>query len=287
MPETPAAASTTVLGSGIEDNALYGKILTPRVSVAYYAVRPDASQFFSGTKLHGSFGKGVEEPTVGDQILLALTAPSPRCPAVPASSPSTAPVRSAASTAGTYDAGVEQQFGDGRARVNLSYFHNEFTNVIEYVDPNGLVLLGIPAAEANDPSLFGAGAYVNSLAERAQGIELESELRLSRHLFARAGYTWLDAVVQRSFSSDALGPSFNDTSSFATIPIGNFGPLVGARPFRRAPHSGYFSLQYNRERFNAQLSGTLVGRRDDSTFLGGTRQQLRQLAAAAQPQSRR
>ncbi len=258
-----------VLGSGIEDNALYGKALTPRASAAYYAVRPAASRFLSGTKLHASFGKGVEEPTVGDQVysLYGAFSALPNGSALIAQY-GTRPLGGEYSR--TYDAGVEQQFGDARARVNLSYFHNQFTNVIEYVNPDGLVLLGVPAAEANDPNLFGAGAYVNSLAERAQGVELESELRLSRRFFARAGYTWLDAVVDRSFSSDALGASFNDTSSFATLPIGNFGPLVGARPFRRAPHSGYFSLQYAHSRINAQLSGTLVGRRDDSTFLGGS-----------------
>ncbi len=258
-----------VIGSGIEDNALYGKALTPRASAAYYAIRPNAARFLSGTKLHASFGKGVQEPTVGDQIysLFGAFSALPNGASLIAQY-GTRPLGGEYSR--TYDAGVEQQFGDGRARVNLSYFHNQFTNVLEYVNPNGLVLLGIPAAEANDPNLFGAGAYVNSLAERAQGLELESEYRINRHLFARAGYTWLDAVVERSFSSDGLGPSFNDTSSFATIPIGNFGPLVGARPFRRAPHTGYFALQYTHSRFNGQLSGSLVGRRDDSTFLGGS-----------------
>ena len=138
--------------------------------------------------------------------------------------------------------------------------------MVEYVYPTGLVLLGVPAAAAHNPSLY--GAYVNSLAFRAQGAELESEFRLGSHLYARAGYTYLDARVQRSFSSDALGPSYNP--SFPKIAIGNYGPLDGARPFRRAPHSGYFALQYAHSRFNSQLTGTLVGRRDDSTFLGGS-----------------
>jgi iron complex outermembrane receptor protein/vitamin B12 transporter len=42
---------------------------------------------------------------------------------------------------------------------------------------------------------------------------------------------------------------------------------VGARPFRRAPHSGYFGLSYTHARISSLLTGTIVGRRDDSDFL--------------------
>ncbi len=71
--------------------------------------------------------------------------------------------------------------------------------------------------------------------------------------------------MQRSFSSDAIGPTINP--NFPTVPIGVDTPLVGARPFRRAPHSGYFGLTYRQSQITAQLTGTLVGRRDDSDFL--------------------
>jgi len=115
---------------------------------------------------------------------------------------------------------------------------------------------------------------VNSQAFRAQGAETELEYRMGRSLVARGGYTYLDAVVQRSFSSDALGPSFNTSSNFPTIPIGVFSPLIGARPFRRAPHSGYVAVTYHHARWTASLTGTFVGKRDDSDFLsdkdGGT-----------------
>ncbi len=60
-------------------------------------------------------------------------------------------------------------------------------------------------------------------------------------------------------------PSFNP--NFPGIRIGAYSPLVRARPFRRAPHSGYFGLTYNASRWYGALTGTLVGRRDDSDFL--------------------
>jgi iron complex outermembrane receptor protein/vitamin B12 transporter len=124
-----------------------------------------------------------------------------------------------------------------------------------------LLALGLPAA--SDPAVQ-FGAAVNSQAFRAQGAEVAAEYKIGNNLFVRGGYTYLDAVVQQSFSSESL-PSYNPT--FPNIAIGAFSPLVGARPFRRAPHSGYFGLNYNRSRWYGSFTGTLVGRRDDSDFL--------------------
>ena len=50
---------------------------------------------------------------------------------------------------------------------------------------------------------------LNSQAFRAQGVESEFDYTVFRNLFLRGGYTYLDAVVERSFTSDALHPSFN------------------------------------------------------------------------------
>ena len=252
-----------VLGSGIEKNDVFGSALTPRVSLAYYAVRPGTQSFLSGTKLHGSFGKGIKGPDVAQQngSLYGGFATQTDGAALIAKY-HVKPL--GAEFSRNYDVGVEQQIGDGKAHVNATFFHNEYTNGIQYVPQGALVTLGFSAA--NDPQ-FQYGAYVNALAFRAMGAELEGEYKLTPRIFARAGYTYLDAVVQRSFSSDALYPSLNTSFNFATVPIGAYAPLVGARPFRRAPHSGYFALSYARQRFSGQLSGTLVGQRDDSTFL--------------------
>ena len=127
------------------------------------------------------------------------------------------------------------------ALLGLTYFHNEFTNGVEYVPQAGLIELGVPAA--NLPPFAYGGAYINSLAFRSQGAEIEIQYQLGNHLFARGGYTYTDAIVQRSFSSDNLQPSFNTSFNFSNIPIGADSPLVGARPFRIAPHTGYFATQ--------------------------------------------
>lgn len=250
------------IGSGIEDNGLFGFAATPRTSLAYYLVRPSAARWLSGTKLHFSFGKGIKEPNIFNQgsSLFGLLSSLPNGSALIAKY-HVAPI--GPETSRSYDGGLDQQIWNGRARIDVTYFHNEFTNGVEYVPQSALLELGIPAG--SDPSTQ-FGATINSMAFRTQGAEAEIEYQVSHHLFTRAGYTYLDAVVQRSFSSESA-PVYNTGSSFSNIAIGQYSPLVGARPFRRAPHTGYFALNYIRSRWYGSLTGTLVGSRDDSTYL--------------------
>ncbi len=255
------------IGTGLEDNGLFGFAATPRASLAYYLARPSGSALFSGTKLHGSFGKGIKEPSIYQQAyslydtLAALSNGSALLaqyhvrPLGPENSR-------------TFDAGVDQQMFSQRLRLGLTYFHDEFTNGVQYVPQAGLIELGVP--EAGLPAFTYGGAYLNANAFRTQGLEFESEYKLTSRIFARGGYTYTDAVVQHSFSSDNLGPSFNTSFNFSKIPIGAYSPLVGARPFRVAPHTGYFGLTYTRSKLYGTLTGTLVSRRDDSTFLSDT-----------------
>ena len=91
-------------------------------------------------------------------------------------------------------------FGTDAPGSALTYFHNEFTNGVEFVPQSALLALGLPAA--SDPAVQ-YGAAVNSQAFRAQGAEVATEYKIGSHLFARGGYTYLDAVVQRSFSSES------------------------------------------------------------------------------------
>jgi vitamin B12 transporter len=248
------------LGSGLEDNGLFGFAATPRASVAYYLFRPTNTHWLNGTKLNFSFGKGIKEPSIYYQSisLYDIFAALPNGAAL-IKQYHVSPI--GPETSRTYDGGVDQQLWNGRARITLTYFHNEFTNGVEFVPQSALLELGLPAA--SDPAVQ-FGAAVNSQAFRAQGAEIATEYEIGSHLFARGGYTYLDALVQQSFSSESL-PSYNP--NFPTIAIGAFSPLVGARPFRRAPHSGYFGLTYNRSKWYGSFTGTLVGHRDDSDFL--------------------
>jgi vitamin B12 transporter len=207
------------VGSGIENNGLFGLAGTPRASLAYYLVRPSAAGWLSGTKLHFSFGKGIKEPSVFQQSSSIFDILS----GLPNGSQLIAQFhvgQIGPEESRTYDGGLEQELWNGRARLGLTYFHNEFTNGIEDVPPSGLIELGVPVGQL--PALD-IGAFINSEAFRSQGLEFEAEYRISSRLFARGGYTYTDAVVQRSFSSDqGIGESINP--AFPDVPIGAFTP---------------------------------------------------------------
>ena len=59
----------------------------------------------------------------------------------------------------------------------------------------------------------------------------------------------------------------NTNPNIPGIAIGAYDPLVGARPFRRPPHSGFFAIQYAGSKFSAALKGAMASRSDDSTYL--------------------
>ena len=95
----------------------------------------------------------------------------------------------------SYDFGVQQSI-TGRALLDVTLFHNQFYDQIEFVSSGALPLLGVPQPVADRT---GFGASVNSSNYRAQGVETELHVKLPGSFTARAGYTYLDAVVQRSF----------------------------------------------------------------------------------------
>jgi iron complex outermembrane receptor protein/vitamin B12 transporter len=261
------------LGGGLQKNEIFGMDAEPRIGLAYYAVKPGDGAF-QGTKLVFNFSKGLQEPSITYQTsslyseLLSIPCNPPASPCGPqlVQQYGIGPV--GALQARTYDGGVEQSLFHQKAMLRARYFHNEFGNQVEYVATQALADLPTPVSQTVINALENDnvyGAYVNSLSYRAQGIESELELQPAAHLFVRAGYTYVDARVQRSFSSDALDPQTNP--QFPNILLGAYDPLVGARPFRIPPHKGFFSAIYQQPRWFVSLTGSIVSRADDSTFL--------------------
>ncbi|MGZ7053625.1 MAG: TonB-dependent receptor, partial [Candidatus Angelobacter sp.] len=226
------------LGVGVEKNAVFGLAATPRASLAYYVIRPSATGALAGTKLKFNYGQGIQEPDIfsASNSLFGLLSQLPDGPQL-ISQFHVGPIGAVRSR--SFDAGVEQFFWNGRAKLGVTFFDNHFSDEIEFVSQDGLGLLGVPAQVIAQAPF---GASVNSLATRSLGAETELELSLGHGFTARAAYTYLDGVVRHSFSSDELFPSFNPL--FPTIPIGAFSPLVGNRPFNRAPHTASFYLGY-------------------------------------------
>lgn len=256
------------VGSGIEDNALFGWAATPRASLAYYLLRPSQSEVFSGTKIRFNFGKGIQEPTIPQQLNSLYST----LQLFPGGAQTIAQYNVQpflAETSRTYDGGLEQELLGGKARVALTYFHNEFGNQAEYMPNTALISIVSPTLANyvinNDPYGY---VYTNTLDYSAQGVELEGAWQVRPSLRLRGGWTHVNAVVQQSFSSSALQPAINPL--FPNILIGAYSPLVGARPFGVAPNYGYMGVDFKHARWFASLTGTFVSRRDDSDFLSDT-----------------
>src|SRR5262249_31308582 len=139
-------------GVGFENNAVFGFAASPRVSAAYYLRQPTSTSFLAETKLRFNFGKGIKETSTyneGHQLFALLTTPQRTQFHVDPLGPE----RSRA-----LDAGIEQGLWRGRARVEVTYFHNRFYDLITFLDNSALVSIGVNPAAA---TASGYGAYVN------------------------------------------------------------------------------------------------------------------------------
>jgi iron complex outermembrane receptor protein/vitamin B12 transporter len=212
------------LGGSVEKYDLFGTQTSPRVGLSYYALRPRKG-IFSGTRVLFNFGDAVREPKLADEdeSLYTFLKNNGGQSTIQQLNIS----RLAAPHIRTYEGGVEQAFFSERLRLRASYFHNEFGREIEYVGldlvPELLPNLSVAQQQNLEGILHANNAYeltLNSEAFRAQGVEAAVEGGIGRNLILRGGYTYLDAVVQRSFTNDdeaLLGPIPTFTNG---IPIG-------------------------------------------------------------------
>jgi vitamin B12 transporter len=240
-------------GLGYEHNEAFKSAYSPRVSVAYYVKSPSPAG--GDTKMIFNAGKGIKAPSIFQEQSSLFTILGPAQAEVAGVS-RIGPERSR-----TLDVGIEQGLHGGQARVRVAYFNNEFHDLIEFVNKAILPTFGVPpdVAAATD-----FGANVNSQSYKAQGVETSVDAVLG-HFHVAASYTYLDAEVTESLSNGALQPAFNP--AFPGVPIGQFAPLVGQRPFRRPPHVGSMLIRYLQGPAQVSLAGHFAGKSNDSTFL--------------------
>ncbi|HKF47071.1 MAG TPA: TonB-dependent receptor plug domain-containing protein [Terracidiphilus sp.] len=261
------------LGGDLEHYSLFGVETTPRAGFSWYALRP-RSGIFSGTRILFNYGDAVREPALTDEfgslykflVENGFQSTAQQLNIGPLSAP----------RARMYDGGAEQAFLSERILLRVRYFHNQFNRQIEYV--GGFLLPSILPGLTPDEQqqlIDALGFYytndyplsVNTQAFRAQGIESSVEGGIGRDIFLRGGYTYLDAVVQQSFNSDNEALLGGYAPTYNGIPIGAFSPLVGARPFRRPPHTGFITATYTHSKIAASLNAAFASRSDDSTYL--------------------
>ncbi|MFY9852401.1 MAG: TonB-dependent receptor [Terracidiphilus sp.] len=258
------------LGGSLERNSQFGTDTSPRAGITYEALRPHG-KIFSGTRILFNYSEGVREPKLTDQfysLQYNLPAVAAQLHIGPLAEPTTR----------SYEGGVSQAFLRERIIFRSSYFHNEFGREIESVPAPFLLTLfpSLTTAELGSFYTNDSSFTFNTQAFRAQGVEATVESGIGKNLFLRGGYTYLDAVVQRSFTSDNVAllggyaPTYPDGCTLGTpgcIALGAYSPLAGARPFRRPPHSGFFTASYAGQRLTGVFTSAFASRSDDSTFL--------------------
>ena len=142
--------SITTAGIRVDDHDTFGDKLTWRITQAILI--PE-----TGSKLRGSYGKGFKAPS-----LFQLFAPSGAFG--PIGNPGLRPERSIG-----WDVGIDQTLLKNRINASISYFHNNFSNLIDF--------------------RFGTG-YLNVAKARTNGVETALEIRPLDILTLRGTYTY-------------------------------------------------------------------------------------------------
>ncbi|MFP5249063.1 MAG: TonB-dependent receptor plug domain-containing protein [Acidobacteriota bacterium] len=261
------------LAGSIEHYSLFGTQTSPRGGASFYLLRPRTG-VFSGTRLLLNFGEGVREPSLTDQFYSLYSFLEQNGGQSTVQQLHISPL--AMPQDRTWEGGVEQDFLSQHIIFKTTFFHNEFGRQIEYVGFQLVpeLLPNLTPAQQNQLEGFlqSSGAYelsLNSEAYRSMGIESTVQSGIGRDLLLRGGYTYLDAVVQRSFTNAdyaLLGP----LPTYDGIPIGAYSPLQGARPFRRPPHTGFLGVTFSTSTITGVFNANFVSRSDDSDFLAGS-----------------
>lgn len=141
-------------GFRVEDNSVFGTTTTERGSLAFLIKE-------TGTRLRGSAGTGFRAPTFNDLFFPGF------------GNPDLQPEKSL-----SYDFGVDQKLWNNRIRLGLTYFQNNFRNLIACCTP-------LPTAPFGGP--FNVGRA------RSAGIEFTGEVDVLPNLIASLNYTYTDS----------------------------------------------------------------------------------------------
>ena len=196
-------------------NELFDDATTYRGTVAYLVQE-------SGTRLHGSYGTGVKNPT-----LFELFGFGPNF--IP--NPALQPEKSEG-----FDVGVEQSFWDDRGLVDLTYFNSRITDLI---DGSGLFafnragttrIQGIEVTGSLEPleNLKLSGQYTYTLSEGTDGAQL---VRRPRHTGSvNAAYAFLEGRARLNLAVNYNGDQqdFQFSNFFADRRMVTLGGYVKA-----------------------------------------------------------
>jgi vitamin B12 transporter len=207
-----------IAGGRAEDNGFFGTRVVPRVGASYALRYGQDHGFWGATRLRTSYGEGIKEPEIFPVGCTPILDPE---------------------QSKTVDAGIDQYLASDRVHVSVTYFHNDFHNIVSFA---------FGGANPNCPA-FG-GSFFNTDLGRASGVNSAFETKVTRWLRVIGNYSYDDSKVIKS--PNATDPAL----------------VAGNRLFLRPLHSANLIANARFLRMNWNLAGYYVGRRTDSDFLG-------------------
>jgi vitamin B12 transporter len=199
-------------GVRVDDNDTFGTFFTYRGGATY--------QHATGTRLRAAVGKAFKEPTFFENFANSSFV---------VGNPDLKPERSR-----SWELGAEQILVGGRALIGVTYFDQQFRDLVQYnpMPPN-----------PGDPN------YFNVAAADASGLEFEGRARVS-HIEVDGSYTRLHTEVSDAGFDDGPGAAF----------------VEGERMLRRPTHAMSLGARYATERATFGINIRHVGNRDDRDF---------------------
>lgn len=247
-----------------------------------------ASYFFSssGTKLRTHYGNGYRVPSLYERFGTFYSTFG-RNRFVPIGAPDLAPERTSA-----FDAGIEQNLFENRARLSATYFYSKLNKTIGY----GSLVQPDPFGRNN---LDSGGGYLKTKGGLARGLEFSGDIKAtsSTDIFASYTFTNSDQLVPQVRGSGilrTLGIPSNQFTLTATQRFKRFwinadflatsdylAPIFSNSTFntyiyrfngnRRMDLTAGYTFPLNRDRFNLRVFGTLENLFDYEYFENGFR----------------
>jgi outer membrane cobalamin receptor len=208
-----------IFGGRFIHNSAFGNTGVPRVALTWQAWH--GNEILSGTRLRFSYATGFKEPRLEETFA---------GPPFSQPNPGLKPERLRA-----FEAGLQQEFFQGRYEFTATYFNNLFHDQINYV--------------VVDPLTF-VGEYGNVNRALAHGAEVAIRAKLRSTLMLNSAYTYTSSQILENPAPilDLYNPG---------------QPLL-----RRPKHSATTMLSYLGSRWGGNVSASFVGRRPDSDFFG-------------------
>ncbi len=195
-------------GIRVEENEFFGEFVNPKISGAYIHKE-------TGTKVRASLGRGIRAPSFSELIGF----PNFGIPGNFNLKPEKAT---------SWEAGVDQDILGKDLTASVTWFHNDFTNLV----------------------VLNTGVNTNIQGAKTQGLESQLRWRVTRELMMSAVYTYLKTEVTEIGTGQNFGGLF--------VPG---GPLL-----RRPEHSGNVQVDYQTKTWGINLMVLGVGDRVDRNF---------------------